>query len=72
MTLTSSQAQALKLVVSAVVDAVEAAGAQGAPGGVIYSALMTQGCSLSQYESLMSALVAAGKLRRSGHLYFIA
>ena len=69
--LTAQQARALRLIVDVVVDAVKAAGDHGAPGGVIYAALMGQGCSLSQYESLMGALVRAGKLRRSGELYFV-
>ena len=70
--LTNQQAAAIHLVVDAVVDAVKAAGDHGAPGGVIYAALMGQGCSLSQYESLMAALIRVGKLRRSGDLYFLA
>jgi hypothetical protein len=50
---------------------VRAAGSLGAPGGVIYAALMGQGCTLSQFESLMAGLVRAGKLRRDGDLYFV-
>ena len=69
--MTPEQAKLLKLVVDAVLDGVKAAGDMGAPGGVIYAGLMTQGCSLSQYESLMGALVRCGKLRRSGDLYFV-
>lgn len=72
MNLTPQQAAALRAIVEAVTEAVAAAGSLGAPGGVIYAALMGHGCSLSQYESLMGAMVRAGKLRRSGHLYFIA
>jgi hypothetical protein len=70
--LNPQQAQALKLIVDATVDAVKAAGDLGAPGGVLYAALMAQGCSLSQFESLMGALVKLGKVRRSGELYFAA
>lgn len=72
MSLSPTQAAALKAVVEAVTEAVKAAGSHGAPGGVIYSALMASGCSHSQYVSLMGAMVRAGKLRQSGHLYFIA
>ena len=45
--------------------------ALGAPGGVIYAALMGQDCTLSQFKSLMVGLVRAGKLRRDGDLYFV-
>jgi hypothetical protein len=66
-----SQKKALAMIVAAVVDAVKAAGPSGAPGGVLYAALMAQGCTMSQFESLMGALVRAGKLTQSGHLYFV-
>ena len=69
---TPEQIQALRLIVSATLEAVQAAGPSGAPGGVIYAALMAQGASLSQYQSLMASLVRAGKLRQDGELYFIA
>jgi hypothetical protein len=62
----------LLLICDAVIEAVKVAGDRGAPGGVIYSALMAQGCTFSQYQSLMAALVATGKLRQSGQLYFVA
>jgi hypothetical protein len=68
---TREQLRAIAAVASAIIEAVRAAGSTGAPGGVIYAALMGQGCSLSQYESLMEALVRTDKLRRSGDLYFI-
>lgn len=71
MALTPDQIKALRLVCDAVIDAVRAAGSLGAPGGVIYAALMGQGCTLSQFESLMSGLVRAGKLHRDGDLYFV-
>lgn len=71
--LTPQQREALAIIVDAVLDAVKAAGDNGAPGGVIYVGLMTQGCTFSQFESLMSALVRTGKLRHDAdsHLYFI-
>jgi hypothetical protein len=64
------QARAIRAACSAIVDAVKAAGPVGAPGGVIYAALIGQGCTVHQYEQLMAALVRLGKLRRSGDLYF--
>ncbi len=64
--------QALFQICQAVIESVELAGDLGAPAGHLYAALMTVGCSLDQFESIMSALVKAGKLRRSGDLYFKA
>jgi len=69
--LTPEQRRAIAAVADAIIEAVRTAGSTGAPGGVIYAALMGQGCTLSQYESFMGALVRTGKLRRSGDLYFI-
>lgn len=72
MPLTPQQAAAMKYIVSATLDAIRAAGPSGAPGGVMYAAMMTHGCTLQQFQSLMNALVKAGKVRREGELYFIA
>ena len=60
----------LKLLCDAIVEAVEVAGDHGAPGGVLYAALMGH-MSLSTFEGLMAALVKAGKLTRRGQLYFV-
>ena len=67
---TQEERAAVLQVANAVIEAVKAAGDQGAPGGVIYAALMAQGCSLEQYEVLMGTLVSVGKLRKSGQLYY--
>jgi len=69
--LSVQQREALKAIVSAVVEAVAAAGEAGAPAGVLYAGLMQYGCKKSQFDSLMPALVRAGKLRQEGHLYFV-
>jgi len=71
MTPTPDQVTALRAVLDAILEAVAAAGPCGAPGGVIYAALMGQGCSLSQYQTLMDGLVSVRRLRREGDLYFI-
>lgn len=68
--MTQQQNQAMKLLVSAIIDAVKAAGPIGAPGGVLYAALMAHGCTLEQFEKLMGALVRHGALKRKGDLYF--
>lgn len=69
--MTQQQVNALRLIVSAIVDAVKAAGPIGAPGGVLYAALMTHGVTLEQFEKLMSGLVHANLLRRQGDCYLI-
>lgn len=66
---TQEQASALRAVLDGIVDACKAAGAMGAPGGVLYAALMAQGCTLSQFHSLMGALQRAGKLVKRGECY---
>jgi hypothetical protein len=65
--------EAGKLVVflaQAVLETVAEMGEQGAPGGVLYAALMVYGIGLETFESIMEGLVAVGKLRRSGDLYY--
>lgn len=69
-TVTVKQLKALKAVADAIIETVRGAGPFGAPGGHIYAALMAQGCTLHQYEQIMSGLVRAGKLRKSGECYF--
>lgn len=68
----AQQAKALAAILNIIVDTVKDAGPMGAPSGPMYAALMAQGCTLSQYQSLMSALVRAGKLTQRGNLYFAA
>ncbi len=67
--MTHAQATALKQICDAVIDTVKQSGPMGAPGGILYAALMAYGCSLSQFESLMGALVRAGKLTKHGDCY---
>lgn len=70
MTLTQEQQRPMLQVAQAVIDAVKAAGNQGAPGGVLYAALMGHGCTLIQFQAIMAALCDTQKLRKSGELYF--
>lgn len=69
----SNRDQALKLLMligDVIIESVQAAGPLGAPSGILYAALMTHGCTLDQYEGIMSGLVSAGKLEKRGDLYF--
>ena len=62
--------QLLKAIGDAIIESVRSAGPLGAPGGHLYAALMGFGINLQQYEQIMSGLVAAKMLRKSGDLYF--
>ena len=53
-----------------IVEAVKDMGTMGAPSGPMYAALMSTGMTLGQYQTIMDGLVAAGKLKRRGHVYF--
>jgi hypothetical protein len=47
----------------------------GAPGGVMYAALMTESqgrFTLAQFEAMMRLLVETGRVTRRGELYFPA
>jgi len=52
-----------------VVETVKESGSMGAPGGIMYAALMAQGCTLEQFEQIMGALVNAGRISKSGDCY---
>jgi hypothetical protein len=54
------------------IDAVKEGGSMGAPAGVMYAAVMDK-MTLNQFQQVMSALEAMGKVRRTGVLYhFVA
>lgn len=62
---------ALMMILDALVDAIAAAGELGAPGGILYAALMSHGCSLSTFQSLMGILERADRVTRCGERYFV-
>lgn len=66
---TSAEVRALLAVLDGIMEAVRVAGPMGAPGGVMYAAMMAQGCTLDQFNQIMSAMVRAGKLQRQGDCY---
>ncbi len=61
--------QLLLALLQTFVDAVKEGGSHGAPGGVLYSAVMDK-MTLEQFQTCMNVLVNTGCLRRSGQLYF--
>ena len=68
--MTDTQKQLLRKIAEAIIESVREAGPMGAPAGPMYAALMSYGFSLDNFEQIMSGLVAAKMLRKSGHLYF--
>lgn len=68
---TSEQKRALILLVSAITDTIKEAGEMGAPGGIMYAALMAHGCTLNQFQSIMGTLVRLGRIEKRGECYFI-
>lgn len=61
---------ALLYILTSIVEAVKVAGTRGAPGGVLFAAMMGAGCTLDQFNQLMAALQRAGKVTKRGELYF--
>jgi hypothetical protein len=66
------QAKALRAIADAIIDACQAAGTVGVPGGHLYALLMQTGMSLGQFEQIMSTLVGIKKVRKQGDCYFAA
>lgn len=64
-----AQNQMLRALLQTFVDAVKVGGAHGAPGGILYAAVMDK-MNLQQFETCMNVLVNTGCLRKSGQLYY--
>lgn len=64
---TQQTVNALQQICNGVIEV--CASDQPIPGGTIYAALMTQGCTITQYEQLMAALVHAGMIEQKGLCY---
>jgi hypothetical protein len=65
-----SPMQIMTKVADAITESVALAGAAGVNGGLLYSTLMLHGCTLQQFNTIMSVLCEYGKLRKDGDLYF--
>lgn len=64
-----TQMRAVATVSLGVIEAVEAAGHIGAPGGVLYAAMQAQGATLQQYQAVMGTLTNPGYLVLDGDCY---
>ncbi len=69
--MTTAQITALRAIADTILDAIGAAGPIGAPGGHIYAALMTAGCTFDQYEQIMRGLERAALVSRRGDCYHL-
>jgi hypothetical protein len=72
MTMTIEQSKAaLRVIAKAIIETVkESDSVIGAPGGHLYAAMMRAGCTLNQFEQIMSGLVQFGYLAKRGDCYF--
>ena len=61
--------KSLNVAAAGILQACDAAGEMGAPGGHLYAGLMASGYTFEQYERIMSALVQAGTLTKRGECY---
>lgn len=59
------QIEAAQRIGLAVMEAIAECGELGAPEGPIYAALMSQGCTLSQFQSLVGGMERNGVVTRS-------
>lgn len=64
-----TQLHALATASLGIIEAVEAAGDVGAPGGVLYAAMQAHGASLNQFQGLMRTLTNPGYLTLVGDCY---
>lgn len=70
MTPNAAKQMAALQIAKAVIDSIRETGERGLPGGTIYAALMTHGCTMEQFETLMRSIVDTGLISRDGnHLY---
>lgn len=66
--MTKTQVAAARLVVLSIYETVAETGSAGAPAGVVFAALQTQGCKLSQYQSVEQTMLNLGLITKDGDL----
>ncbi len=62
--------EALRILCDAIIEAVKIAGPLGAPGGIMYAALMNV-VTLDQFEQICGTLCRLGKIEKRGECYVI-
>lgn len=58
--MTGQQIKAAQCVARALLDTIAEVAPHGAPSGLMYAALMAQGCTLAQYQSLVASMQRNG------------
>jgi hypothetical protein len=63
----------IEAIAVVILETITDMGDRGAPSGPMYMSLQAGcGITLETYQQIMNALVSTGRIRRSGHCYFIA
>lgn len=65
---TREQVRAVLTIVKLVGQAIQEAGPDGMPSGILYASLMEQGITLGAYNQIIAVLVAAGLITNDSHL----
>lgn len=60
----------LHKLVQIILETIQSAGPNGVPSGPLYATLNCHGLSLATYQQIMAGLVATGRVRLSGHVYY--
>ncbi len=68
--MTPQNLKILSQLIDAIVEAVKESKEHGAPGGILYAALMGHGFGLEEFEILMKVAVATKRIYKKGDLYF--
>ena len=64
-----NDSKSLNVAAAGIMQAIDAAGSMGAPGGVLYAGLMSAGYSLADFERVMAGLLAAELADKCGQCY---
>ncbi len=66
----AEQANGIVKAVIAIIDTVNEIGEQGTPEGPMYAQFMGMGCSLEQFNQLISLAVRSGRITKRGHILY--
>lgn len=66
----TSKARAVLELLDGLVDAIGRSGTFRTPGGSLYVALASFGCTLERFNQLMQILIASGRIEKRGDCYF--
>lgn len=69
--MTNQQIAVLRQIGRAILEAVQAGGEMGAPGGTLYAVGLGQECTWSQFEQIMDGMVRANVLTKDGDCYHV-